>query len=181
MSDYLSELETHHDLEGAIIRATKIHKVLKAMMKLPSIPLDEEYKFKDRSHALLQKWNEILGGEAGAAGTAAGEDKEEGNAKDKEESAETPKDAETVGKTNGESSRVADATPVEEEEEKADEVANKIGTTVEGEKEADQPATKDTIPPATDDAQTKDGPDVEHAPEKEYKPPAVNTVDEPAA
>lgn len=60
MSDFLSELETFPDLEGSIIRATKIHKVLKEMLKLPSIPLDEEYQFKTRSIDLLAKWNVIL-------------------------------------------------------------------------------------------------------------------------
>ena len=60
MSDFLSELETFPDLEGSIIRTTKIHKVLKQMIKIEHIPLEEEFKFKDRSTRLLSKWNETL-------------------------------------------------------------------------------------------------------------------------
>ena len=179
MSDFLSELETHHDLEGAIIRATKIHKVLKAMMKLPSIPLDEEYKFKDRSHALLQKWNEILGGEAGAAaGGAAGDEKEESSKEGKED---VPATKDTGGE-NGKAESNGEVKAAVAEDEKPEDVANKIGTVAEGEKEADlaEPA-KDAAPTAKDDAETKDGPNVETAPEKEHKPPAVETADEPAA
>ncbi len=58
MSDFLGELGGYLDLEGSIIRPTKIHKVLKAMIKLGSIPLDEEFRFKTRSSELLRKWNE---------------------------------------------------------------------------------------------------------------------------
>ena len=60
MSGYLTKLETYPDLEGSIIRATKIHKVLKAMIRLQSIPQDDEYTFKKRSIDLLSKWNKIL-------------------------------------------------------------------------------------------------------------------------
>ena len=60
MADFLSELEGYPDLEGSIIRATKIHKVLKQMIKLEHIPLEEEFKFRDRSAKLLAKWNDTL-------------------------------------------------------------------------------------------------------------------------
>ena len=80
MSDFLGELEGYPDLEGSIIRATKIHKVLKAMIKLPSIPLDEEYKFKTRSVDLLAKWNEILLNDNSAG--PSGDKDEEGKAED---------------------------------------------------------------------------------------------------
>jgi hypothetical protein len=60
MSGYLAKLENHPDLEGDIIKATKIHKVLRAMIKLASIPKDEVHNFKKRSTELLQKWNKTL-------------------------------------------------------------------------------------------------------------------------
>ena len=60
MSGFLAKLETYLDLEGSIIRATKIHKVLKAMIRLTSIPKDEDFQFKTRAHDLLIKWNKIL-------------------------------------------------------------------------------------------------------------------------
>lgn len=79
MSEFLGELETFVDLEGSIIRVTKIHKVLKQMIKLEHIPLEEDYKFKDRSSKLLSKWNETLSNEE------AGEEKSEAKEEDKEE------------------------------------------------------------------------------------------------
>lgn len=60
MSDYLTKLEGFPDLDVEIIRATKINKVLKAMLKLDNIPKEEEFDFKSRSQALLDKWNQLL-------------------------------------------------------------------------------------------------------------------------
>jgi len=60
MSDYITKLESFPDLEVSIIRATKINKVLKAILKLESIPREEEFKFKARSQVLLDKWNKLL-------------------------------------------------------------------------------------------------------------------------
>lgn len=84
MSDFLGELETFVDLEGSIIRVTKIHKVLKQMIKLENIPLEEDFKFKDRSSRLLAKWNETLANEEPGEGKE--EDKEDGKDEPKEES-----------------------------------------------------------------------------------------------
>lgn len=67
MSNYLSKVEAHPDLEGSILRATKIHKVLKAMIRLDSIPKDDEYHFKKRSRELLDKWNKTLASDPSAA------------------------------------------------------------------------------------------------------------------
>lgn len=63
MADYFTQLEALEDLEQAVIRGTKIHKVLKAILKLGHIPKDEDYHFKDRSMALLTKWQKVLDGE----------------------------------------------------------------------------------------------------------------------
>jgi len=60
MSHYIRKLETYVDLEADIIRATKIHKVLKAVIKLYSIPKDEEYDFRGRSINILGKWKNQL-------------------------------------------------------------------------------------------------------------------------
>jgi hypothetical protein len=60
MSEFVSKLEGYTDLEVAIIRATKINKVLKAILKLPTIPKEEEFQFKPRSQSLLDKWNKLL-------------------------------------------------------------------------------------------------------------------------
>ncbi|KAL8413981.1 hypothetical protein RB594_005279 [Gaeumannomyces avenae] len=68
MSDYIEKLEVMPELEVSIIRATKINKVLKAILKLDNIPKEDEYKFKPRSKELLDKWTKLLA-EGGSAPT----------------------------------------------------------------------------------------------------------------
>lgn len=65
MAQYFDSLESVKSLEATIIRETRIHKVLKGIMKLESIPKDEEFDFKDRSKKLLDAWNKVLGDEPG--------------------------------------------------------------------------------------------------------------------
>jgi hypothetical protein len=60
MNKHLSTLEGHQDLEVNIIKETKIHKVLKGIVKLASIPRDDEFNFKKRSSALLEIWNQRI-------------------------------------------------------------------------------------------------------------------------
>lgn len=64
MSNYIKKLENYEELEVSIIRETKINKVLKALVKLNSIPRDEEFNFRKRSIELLGKWNKILGADS---------------------------------------------------------------------------------------------------------------------
>ncbi|RMZ85087.1 hypothetical protein DV738_g103, partial [Chaetothyriales sp. CBS 135597] len=75
MSGYIKKLENYQDLEATIIRATKINKVLKALLKLNTIPRDEEFDFRKRSVELLGKWK-ILGAEPHEAHEADAADKE---------------------------------------------------------------------------------------------------------
>ena len=64
MATYFKKLEAYNGkLEVSIIRATKINKVLKGIVKLDSIPKDEEYNFRERSVKLLGIWNQLLGAE----------------------------------------------------------------------------------------------------------------------
>lgn len=63
MNNYIKKLEVYPDLEPAIIRETKINKVLKALVKLNAIPRDDEFQFKKRSVDLLTKWTNILNAE----------------------------------------------------------------------------------------------------------------------
>lgn len=67
MSEYVTMLENFKDLEVSIIRSTKINKVLKAILKLQTIPREEEFHFKDRSQALLDQWNQLMANEPAAA------------------------------------------------------------------------------------------------------------------
>ncbi|KAH6997632.1 hypothetical protein BKA56DRAFT_4727 [Ilyonectria sp. MPI-CAGE-AT-0026] len=70
MSDYITILENFNDLEVSIIRTTKINKVLKAILKLESIPREDELHFKDRSQSLLDKWNKLMAGDSASTPTA---------------------------------------------------------------------------------------------------------------
>ncbi|CAK4032726.1 Hypothetical predicted protein [Lecanosticta acicola] len=67
MSEFFTQLEAYEDLEPSIIRHTKIHKVLKAIVKLATVPKDEQYNFKKRSTALLDIWNKRMEAEGDAA------------------------------------------------------------------------------------------------------------------
>ena len=122
MSGYLSKLETYPDLEGSIIRATKIHKVLKAMIRLQSIPKDDEYTFKKRSIELLSKWNKILADDP--SGATAGDKDDEKN-DDKPETNGAGKDgdgnsdtAEAAGADEGKKAEADDSKATAESEEK---------------------------------------------------------------
>ena len=70
MSEFVTKLEGYADLEVSIIRGTKINKVLKAILKLGTIPKEEEFKFKPRSQTLLDKWNKLLASDQGAIANA---------------------------------------------------------------------------------------------------------------
>ena len=114
MSSYLGKLETYPDLEASIIRATKIHKVLKAMIRLPSIPKDDQYSFKKRSVDLLALWNKVLAEDP----TGAGE--KDDDAKGDEPKAEEPKadkaeDEPAKPETNGVKEAADTEKPVAEE------------------------------------------------------------------
>ena len=101
MSNFIGKLENYGDLEVSIIRSTKINKVLKALIKLNTIPKDEEFNFKSRSVDLLGRWNKALGADSTAddtAGPSGGVDKEDqpttnGIHKEDKESSEEKKDA----------------------------------------------------------------------------------------
>ncbi|KAF2146806.1 uncharacterized protein K452DRAFT_294341 [Aplosporella prunicola CBS 121167] len=67
MSEHFSDLERRTDIEVSIIKETKINKVLKAIIKLDSIPKDEEYNFKKRSTELLTAWNKQIASETESA------------------------------------------------------------------------------------------------------------------
>lgn len=107
MNEYLTILENFgSNMEVPIIRATKINKVLKAILKLEAIPREDEFKFKNRSQTLLDQWNKLMANEgtpAAAPNTATNgvngtseshaEDKKSEEPKGKAEKESTPNDA----------------------------------------------------------------------------------------
>lgn len=78
MATYIKKLEAYDDkLEVSIIRNTKINKVLKGIIKLNSIPKDEEFNFRERSVKLLGVWNQLLGAEPAEADKSGKDEKKD--------------------------------------------------------------------------------------------------------
>lgn len=133
MAEFFTQLEGYENLEPSIIRVTKIHKVLKAIVKLASVPKDDEFSFKTRSSAMLEIWNKRL--EADGDAPAGSGDKEKSAA---------PAEASA---TNGEAAAPppTEATETPADEPKATEDATKeiaaAGTT---KAEAEEGAAKPT-------------------------------------
>ena len=74
MSEHFQLLESLHDLEADIIRFTKVHKVLRAIIKLSSIPKEEDFHFKQRSNDLITAWKDSLSAAPTAEEAAAMQD-----------------------------------------------------------------------------------------------------------
>lgn len=128
MSEYVSKLEGYADLEVSIIRITKINKVLKAILKLGSIPKEEEFKFKPRSQALLDKWNKLLAIESGGPAATTNGDSTEVKPEVEEETAEPTngtKESSVDAKVEAKSEDKSEDKPVEQLEEKPEEKASR--------------------------------------------------------
>jgi hypothetical protein len=134
MSDFLAKLEALPDLEVSIIRATKINKVLKAILKLDSIPKEEELKFKPRSQALLDQWTKLLSADEKPAGEGANGV----NGSSAEPSKNTPEPA-AKAKTNGVKAEAAsEATQAPEKKDSEDKVSEKKDSGADAAEEAEK-------------------------------------------
>ncbi|KAH6685358.1 PWWP domain-containing protein [Plectosphaerella plurivora] len=146
MSDFIAKLENMPDLEASIIRSTKINKVLKAILKLSSIPKEAEFNFRSRSQTLLDKWNQVLAATEGGAATAPGAAAANGvNGDDKEASA-----------APAESNGVKDVEKPQEapETEKADKASPAVAEEAKSEETTDKPA-EEAAPPAPKEVDTE--------------------------
>ncbi|EHK26409.1 uncharacterized protein TRIVIDRAFT_229361 [Trichoderma virens Gv29-8] len=137
MSSFINILEKFDDLEVSIIRGTKINKVFKAILKLDSIPREEDFKFKKRSQALLDKWNKLLASEPTPAnGVNGAESKDSGKPAGNsgvKEGGDKDKDAEDE-KTNEDAEEpVAAATAKDEEPEPKEDVSKEKDEKAEAE------------------------------------------------
>jgi hypothetical protein len=168
MADFFTQLENYDNLEPSIIRVTKIHKVLKAIVKLVTIPKDEEYNFKKRSAAMLETWNKRMESDAEVVPASAtaesksvsiegpitnGEAKAESTVEPSKEGAEAREGAEKEVEQQG-AEKV-----VEEAEAKIDEnnveKAPQDTTMQDAEEPADTPAVK-TAPAGIEKAEAGD-------------------------
>lgn len=99
MAGHFDSLDQYGDLENEIIKTTKINKVLKAILKLNSIPKEEEFGFKKRSTDLLAKWAQSpAGGDSGGAPAAEAST----NGVTNGDKAKTPEVSSAVPQSNGE-------------------------------------------------------------------------------
>ncbi|KAJ5637249.1 hypothetical protein N7490_007128 [Penicillium lividum] len=92
LATYYDKLEKHADLEVAIIRSTKINKVLKMIVKLNTIPRDEEFNFRSRAMSLLSQWKNVL--DVDIPASTDKEDKPASNGAKEDEALETPAEEE---------------------------------------------------------------------------------------
>ncbi|KAL3704710.1 hypothetical protein TMatcc_008382 [Talaromyces marneffei ATCC 18224] len=129
MTKHLSELEAFGEIEVSIIRETKINKVLRAIIKLPSIPKEEQYRFRARSIDILQGWKTLLDSDIPTpAAPADKEAKPESNGVKEEATAanepkvDEPEPSEAGGEEAGDQT-MADAAPEEPKKETATEEA----------------------------------------------------------
>ncbi|KAF3906805.1 hypothetical protein AA313_de0209191 [Arthrobotrys entomopaga] len=125
---YFQKLESYPKLEVAIIKKTKINKVLKALLRLSNIPFDEKYKFKDRTLKLLDEWNQLLANDPEASGAEPnGVKKGSSNSKDKTKS-KSPEDNEQKTEDPKEQVEISGADTAEPEDsaEKKDEKLEKV-------------------------------------------------------
>lgn len=113
MFEFICKLEGSTDLDIGIIRYTKIHKVLKAILKLNIIPKEEEFQFKARSLTLYHKCQKFLASEQDTLVTTNGANNEAN-----EEAKTTPVMATNgVAESPGQGKAEEKATRVEEEAE----------------------------------------------------------------
>lgn len=163
MADFFSQLEAYQSLEPSIIRNTKIHKVLKAVIKLASVPKDDEYQFKKRSAALLEEWNKRMEAEGGAEPVSVEEPKSiepetNGNATAAKPDVK-PEDADAVPEQQDVEMKEADETKegaaaettADEPEEKGKE------DETDGVEASDEKSAKPTVDSPTDAQDAADG------------------------
>ncbi|KAK6526524.1 hypothetical protein TWF694_005107 [Orbilia ellipsospora] len=126
---YFQKLESYPKLEVAIIKKTKINKVLKALLRLSNIPFDEKYKFKDRTLKLLDEWNQLLANDPEASGAepngvkkgSSSSSKDKTKSKSPEDNEQKPEDPKEQVEISG-----ADAAETEDSAEKKDEKLEKV-------------------------------------------------------
>ncbi|TRX93900.1 hypothetical protein FHL15_005282 [Xylaria flabelliformis] len=144
VSDFLGKLETFPDLDVSIIKATKINKVLKAILKLETIPKEEEFHFKPRSQTLLNKWNILLGIDA-APTPGAGSSSANANGVNGTSGATTK----SIKETNGVKEGTADSKTESEKDASKAKVAEQEAKSADEDKDANaENATETTAAPA---------------------------------
>ena len=159
MATYFDKLEKHADLEVSIIRSTKINKVLKMIVKLNTIPRDEEFNIRSRAMNILSSWKNVLDA-ADTPGPADKTDKPTTNGSKEDDGAETPKletEEEKEPETKSAKDEVDSPMP-DADAEKAPEPEKEA----EGEKPTEE-STETTEKPSEPEAKSAEEPATENA------------------
>lgn len=156
MADYLKQLEAHEDLEAEVIKKTKVHKVLKAIIKLDNIPKEEEHNFKRRSTELLNKWVGALASVEGEPGSTAAAPATNGVKGDDEKSESAKAETPAVEKKDESKEEATEETKQEANAESTEEAP--------AEPSAPEPADKDGDVSMADVEATKEAPAIIAAP-----------------
>nr|POF19923.1 pwwp domain-containing protein 3 [Quercus suber] len=163
MADFFNQLENYENLEASILKKTKLHKVLKGIVKLSSIPKDDVYNFKKRSAAMLEIWNMRMDAAEMEVSNAVAENK--------------PEVPETNGQTlvleAGEPKVESDTNETTEQEvktaeETADSIEKKVETSAAADEELSRPvdeASEKTAGAATSEANQEGDANIQTAPE----------------
>ncbi|UZJ53786.1 hypothetical protein CBS101457_003106 [Exobasidium rhododendri] len=88
----MKQVEGYEGITADVLRVTKIGKVMRRVVQLPSIPRDEEFKFKERAETLCEKWAAVFSAAKGATSEEA--NPTNGSSQPKEESKEEGKEEE---------------------------------------------------------------------------------------
>lgn len=121
------------DITAEQLRETKINKVMRKIVGLDKIPLDETYHFRERAEALLVKWHSIEHSKNGADGGEESPAKKEGGGGEGTPAA--PTNGETAGANGNAASSNVDKDDVPAPAASAAETSAKADTA-----EADAPA-----------------------------------------
>lgn len=174
MSNYIQKLEQYNDLEVSIIRQTKINKVLKAIIKLNTIPKEEEYHFRQRSVDILGKWKHLLESDLPKEEASGSKDaEEEPKANGVQKNANGKKDSETPAS--------------EEKEKKEDTKEDEAAKADDGTKETDEDVSmpdagdvepKEQAPQLAEDEKDQPEAESEESKEKEDSKETEETAEE---
>jgi hypothetical protein len=143
MDEVFKELEefaeSTPDVEGEVIRESRVHRVLKNIIKMAQIPLDTKFSFKTRSQGVLKKFNKALGdGDANADASKAAIPN--GDTKTEKEETEPPSAAPEADKESKEETKPADK-PADPEKSADGDVDMKDAPASEEKKEKEVEAT----------------------------------------
>ncbi|PKS06632.1 hypothetical protein jhhlp_007382 [Lomentospora prolificans] len=126
MSEFFTRLEKFTEMEASILKATRIHKVPKAILRMEAIPKDEEFNFKSRSQGLLDQWNKLLAADAGSNGVNGADEKKDskldsnggGEASEKAADTEKPEPDAEEAKNEAADEKADDASAEESQQSK---------------------------------------------------------------